>query len=70
MPILFGHLDRSVVAGTELLFGGALSALVGGPVPDHLSIGWLGPIGAVVAVAAPGIASPAPITAKPACLSG
>lgn len=45
---------------TSMNLGGALSALVGGLVLEHLSIAWLGPIGAVVAVAALVVAYLAP----------
>ncbi|KQU97381.1 MFS transporter [Devosia sp. Root105] len=45
---------------TSMNLGGALSALVGGLVLENLDIGWLGPIGAVVAVAALVIAYLAP----------
>jgi predicted MFS family arabinose efflux permease len=45
---------------TSMNIGGALSALVGGLVLENLDIGWLGPIGAVVAVAALVIAYLAP----------
>ncbi|OEO30393.1 hypothetical protein VW23_021580 [Devosia insulae DS-56] len=45
---------------TSMNIGGALSALVGGLVLENLSIGWLGPIGAIVAVAALVVAYLAP----------
>jgi predicted MFS family arabinose efflux permease len=45
---------------TSMNIGGAFSALVGGLVLENLSIGWLGPIGAVTAVVALVIAYLAP----------
>ncbi|WP_439602079.1 MFS transporter [Devosia sp.] len=45
---------------TSMNIGGALSALVGGLVLENLSIAWLGPIGAIGAVAALVIAYLAP----------
>ena len=45
---------------TSMNIGGALSALVGGLVLENLGIAWLGPIGAVAAVAALAVAYLAP----------
>ena len=45
---------------TSMNIGGALSALVGGLVLENLGIAWLGPIGAVAAVAALVVAYLAP----------
>ena len=45
---------------TSMNIGGAFSALVGGLVLEHLDIAWLGPIGAIAAVAALVVAYLAP----------